>query len=172
MHMRLYKIALVKYKTLFDCLPVGITVADESGKILESNDLSQVLLGLTPDEQTAREIRGAEWRIINSEGLPFAQSEFPSVKALKEKHPVENVEMGVVRSDNTISWLNVSATPIPLKGYGVLVTYNDISNRKQAEDALKEVRKRSRTIAESLPGSYLNCPNQRLYFNIYQRGLR
>jgi hypothetical protein len=51
---------------------------------------------------------------------------------------VENVEMGIVKSDNTITWINVTATPIPLKGYGVVITYNDISERKQAEDKLQE----------------------------------
>ena len=55
--------------------------------------------------------------------------EFASVRALKEKRLIKNVEMGIVKEDGTITWINVTAAPIPIEGYGVAVTYNDISEK-------------------------------------------
>ena len=37
--------------------------------------------------------------------------------------------MGIVKEDGTITWINVTAAPIPIEGYGVAVTYNDISEK-------------------------------------------
>ena len=62
--------------------------------------------------------------------------EYASVRALKEKRRVENIEMGLYKDEEHINWISVSASPIPLKNYGVVITYNDISQRLQAEEAL------------------------------------
>jgi PAS domain-containing protein len=68
--------------------------------------------------------------------------EYASVRALKEKRRVENVEMGIIKSDDQISWISVSASPIPLKDYGVVIAYNDISQRVQAEEALRHAQEK------------------------------
>jgi PAS domain S-box-containing protein len=65
-------------------------------------------------------------------------SEYASVRALNEKCQIENVEMGIRKDDGQVTWINVSATPIPLEGYGVAIVYNDISARKQMEDELRK----------------------------------
>jgi nitrogen fixation negative regulator NifL len=59
------------------------------------------------------------------------------VRALKEKRRIENIEMGIYKDEDQINWISVSASPIPLKNYGVVITYNNISQRFQAEDALR-----------------------------------
>lgn len=143
--------SLVKYKTLFDCLPLGITVSDENGQILESNQLSQVLLGLTKEEQEKRKINGQEWQLLTPDGTPMSPGDYASVRALKENHIVENVEMGVVRPDNTIAWINVTAAPIDLDGYGLLIIYSDITGRKLMEESLKESEERFRNLVKNAP---------------------
>ncbi len=72
------------------------------------------------------------------DGTPMPSAEYASVRALKEKRQIENVEMGIVKADNEITWINVSATPLHLEKYGVVVTYGDITERKRMEDALRE----------------------------------
>jgi signal transduction histidine kinase len=64
--------------------------------------------------------------------------EFASVRALKEKQLVENVEMGIVRGPGEITWISVNAAPISLPGYGVVVAYSDITTRKTMEERLRK----------------------------------
>jgi PAS domain S-box-containing protein len=129
-------VTLVKYKTLFECSPLGITVSDGEGKILESNSTALKLLGASQEMQTQHRINGPEWHIVRPDGTSMPSEEFASVRALKEKCSVENVEMGIVQSDNTIIWISVTAVPLPLEGFGVAITYHDITERKRAEESM------------------------------------
>ncbi len=129
------RITLIKYKALFDCLPLGITVSDGGGKILESNAAAAKLLGELPETQVQRGIDGPEWRIVRTDGTPMPSEEYASVRALKEKRLVENVEMGIVKSGGTITWINVSAVPLPLDGFGVAIIFKDITERRRVAQA-------------------------------------
>ena len=136
----------IKYRTFFDSFPHGITVSDSHGNIIESNLISEQLLGINKEEHKKREISGQEWRIIGKDGNDMPANEWASVIALKENHLVTGCEMGIIKPDSQTTWLNVTAAPIPLEGYGVAITYNDITEKKHAENALRESEKRYRKI--------------------------
>ncbi|MBE0647789.1 MAG: PAS domain S-box protein [Bacteroidales bacterium] len=131
------RVSFEKYKALFDSFPGGISVSNDKGEILESNKEAEILLGLSPAEIRQRKIDGVEWKIIRPNGTPMPADDYASVIAHKEQRRVENVEMGIVKGKGDITWIRVSATPIPLEGYGVLITYFDISERKRMEEELK-----------------------------------
>ena len=141
------RVSLMKYQTLFDLFPAGITISDTKGKIIETNSIAQRMLGLAPEQQKQRQIDGKEWQIIRPDGSPMPPSEYASVRALSEGVQIENVEMGIQKDDGQVTWINVSATPIPLEGYGVAIVYTDLTARKQIEDELlkkKEGNEKSR----------------------------
>jgi PAS domain S-box-containing protein len=56
------------------------------------------------------------------------------------------MEMGVLKPDDSVVWLSVTAAPLPEAGQGVVVTYGDITARKQAEDALRESEEKYRNL--------------------------
>jgi PAS domain S-box-containing protein len=124
-----------KYRVLFESFPLGITVADGAGRILESNPESERLLGITRDEQKQREIGSEEWRIVRPDGSPMPAEEYASVRALEDGRRVTNVEMGIVKPDGQVTWISVTAAP--LQDGRVVVAYADISRRKEAEDKLE-----------------------------------
>jgi PAS domain S-box-containing protein len=126
-----------KYRILFNIFPLGITVSDPSGNIVESNPRAAELLGIVKDEHETRRIDGEQWQIIRPDGTLMPATEWASVRALQENRLVENTAMGIVKSGGKITWINVTAAPLPLENYGVVITYNDITDRKAAEDALK-----------------------------------
>ncbi|NTW48547.1 MAG: PAS domain S-box protein [Chlorobiales bacterium] len=131
------QVALTKYKTLFESFPLGITVADNAGQVLESNRMAEKLLGLSPGEHKQRKIDSQAWQIVRPNGSPMLSEEFASVRALKEKRLIKNVEMGVVKPSGETTWISVTAAPIPLDGGGVVVTYTDITERKHIQDKLQ-----------------------------------
>jgi PAS domain S-box-containing protein len=126
-----------KYRILFESFPLGITVSDKDGNILETNAVAETLLGVSKEEHEERTIDGQEWTIIRPDGMPMPAEEYASVRALKENRVITNVEMGIVRPDRDVTWINVTAAPIPLENYGVAITYSDISVRKRMEEQIK-----------------------------------
>ena len=99
--------------------------------------MAETLLGLSKEAQEQRTIDGAEWDIVKVDGTSMLPEEYAAVRALEENRLIGDVEMGIVQSTSEITWINVTAAPIPLEKYGVVVTYFDITARKQAEDRIK-----------------------------------
>lgn len=130
-------IALEKYRVLFESFPLGISVTDAAGTVIETNREAERLLGVSGDEHTQRKSDGPEWRIVRPDGTLMPAEEYASVRAFREKRLVENVEMGIVKDSGETTWINATAAPIPLKGYGVAITYGDITARKQTEEQLR-----------------------------------
>ncbi|MBF0210577.1 MAG: PAS domain S-box protein [Desulfamplus sp.] len=128
------RVSVIKHKTILEALPVGVTVSDNAGNIVESNNAAQKMLGLSREEHLKRGIKGDEWSIIREDGSPMPSDEFASVRALNEKRLVENVVMGIVKEDNEVTWISVSSTPVHLEGYGVAIAFSDITERKRTEE--------------------------------------
>jgi len=146
------RVSLEKYRVVFESFPLGITISDKSGKIIEGNRQSEQLLGITPEEHAQRRIDSQEWQIIRKDGTPMPADEYASTRALRESRLIENVEMGIIKDKGEITWISVTAAPIPLEGYGVAIAYGDITERKRAESqreaALEEVRLKAKELQE------------------------
>ncbi len=131
-------IAFIKYKTLFESFPLGVTISDRKGNITESNLVAEQLLGISDEELLKRRIGDDEWKLIRTDGSLMPNEDYASVRALTENRKIENVEMGIVKPSSEVVWINVTAAPIPLDDYGVIITYNDITQKKKAEELLKQ----------------------------------
>ena len=136
------RVSLEKYRVLFESFPLGITISDKSGKIIEGNRQSEQLLGITREAHAQRRIDSKEWQIIRKDGTPMPADEYASTRALRENRLIENVEMGIVKDKGEITWISVTAAPIPLEGYGVAIAYGDITasrrQRSRAYSFMKE----------------------------------
>ncbi|MDD2328782.1 MAG: PAS domain S-box protein [bacterium] len=145
------RIAFTKYKTLFDNIPVGISISDSKGKIIETNSIAEELLGISEEEHKKRKINDRNWQIFRADGSIMPSEEFASVRAINSGKKVENVEMGILKPDKDITWVNVTAAPITLDDHGVIVAFNDITARKKTEKKLIESEKRFATIFHDSP---------------------
>lgn len=154
------KVALAKYHTLFDSFPLGITVSDATGQIVESNPMAERLLGIGHEEHSQRTIDGAEWRIVRPDGSLMPAEEYASVRALKEQRVVENVEMGIIKAGGVTTWINVTAAPLPIADYGVVITYGDISARKIDEEALQRSEQAFRNLYEHMRDAFVSVDMQ------------
>lgn len=132
-------VALGKYRTLFETFPLGITVSDDRGQILEANPAAEELLGISLSAQLSRTLDDADWQIVRLDGTPMPPAEFPSMRALTEGCGPYRQTLGVVKPDGRLTWLDVAATRLPLPGYGAVVTYGDITEQLNGERARETV---------------------------------
>ena len=141
---------LDRYRVLFNSFPHGITISDNRGRIVESNAAAELLLGIVREDQEKRDIDDPGWRIVRKDGTPMPPGEWAAIIALKERRPVYNCEMGVVKPDGDTTWLNVSAAPLSLADHGVIITYNDITEGRLVAEALRRSEEKFRTITEQM----------------------
>ena len=139
-----------KYHMLFELIPSGITIANVRGEILESNLESERLLGVPRDRHARMRIDSKDWKIVRPDHSSMPVSEYASTKALQENRVVSNVEMGIVKGNGQVTWLNVSAAPFPVRDLGLIVVYTDITRRVEAEKQLKEHDRRMEEMVQEL----------------------
>jgi PAS domain S-box-containing protein len=130
------------YTTLFQVLPIGVSIVNADGQITDVNPASERLLGLSRDEHRQRRLDSAAWQVIRPDGSMMPSDEYAGVRAMREQRLITDVEIGVVRAAGETTWLSVTATPMPLSGYGVVVVYSDITQRTVMDQTLR------RTLAE------------------------
>lgn len=141
-----------KYYTLFKSLPVGVSITDAQGQMIENNPTWRKILGLSYPASDHSDHIPLSVEFLRPDFSLMSSSEFPCRVSLRENHSVENQEMLIRHDDGRITWLSVRAAPIPLEGYGTVITYVDISDRKQVEIALLASEKRFRRLSENIPG--------------------
>lgn len=125
-------------KALFEALPVGVTMISPTGEILESNTITEDILGVSSDEHRMRELQSQEWSIVDSSGKTMPADKYPASRTLAGEGIIKNVEMGVDRPDGSRVWISTSSAPIEMSGdTGAAVAFEDITERKKAEEEIK-----------------------------------
>lgn len=125
-----------KYKLLFETLPIGISITDDQGNVIEANEASVKITGLSLEKQALKSSRDS-WKALRPDGTPMLRKDLPSSRAFRENCLVED-EMGIAASPDDVRWVNVTAAPISIDGYGVAVAYSDITERRRIEAQKKQ----------------------------------
>lgn len=130
-----------RFRNLVWDLQVGVLLQGPKTEILLSNPKALELLGLSEDQLLGKTSFDPDWNTIHEDGSPFPGETHPVAVAIKDRRPVRNVIMGVyspVRAGRV--WLLIDAFP-QLNSDGtvhqVVCSFNDISQRKMAEEALR-----------------------------------
>ena len=138
--------AQAKLEKLFDVLPVGISVLDEKRNIVKQNQALGKILQFDPEELAQG--KHVYRKYIRPDGTPMSPGEFASSRVLHGESSALNVEMGVIKEDGEVIWVNVSATNVPFSDWRMVVVTSDITDRKQAELKLRESEERFRSLIE------------------------
>jgi PAS domain S-box-containing protein len=138
-----------KLKTLFEILPVGVSILNAQRKIVYMNPALERILDISKESLFEGDYRSRTY--LRPDGTLMPAEEFASIRAIKEQRAVHNVDTGVVKEDGTVIWTSVSAVPLGSPDWDVLVVTSDITERKRAEEALREATQRLEAVIQASP---------------------
>ncbi|MDY6960258.1 MAG: PAS domain S-box protein, partial [Halobacteriota archaeon] len=139
----------IRYKSLFNNTPVGISLTDFKGNILAANETILKMLGYSRE--------GAS-KINIKEIYSNPQERIPILKGLLSEGLVQNSEVQLRRKDGTSVSTSVTISPLEMDGERVILTaVKDITERKKAEEEVRklneELEKRVIERTEQLNGA-------------------
>jgi len=127
---------------IIEAMPGGIVHVLADGTIRTANAEALRILGLTVDEITGKYTAEFETETVWEDESPCALADYPVTKALMTGQAQPRATIGVRRPDGSISWAIFTAVPVkdPRTGEtaGAVVTFLDITERKQAEAAMRQ----------------------------------
>jgi two-component system, chemotaxis family, CheB/CheR fusion protein len=121
-----------KLRTLFEILPVGVSVLDDKGQVVYVNSALENILDVPRADLLRKDYRQQEY--LRPDGTPMPAEESAGVRAFKEQRLVEHIETGVVKKDGRIIRTDMTAMPVALPGWKVVVVMFNISEQPGAEE--------------------------------------
>ncbi|MBX0303959.1 PAS domain-containing protein [Haloarcula salinisoli] len=138
-------------KQLLRVSPMGIAVHAPDGRFTRLNERAEGILGVDRGELVGEILDEPMWEAWGPEGEPFPDESFPLNVVLRTGEPTFGTEMAVRRRDGARLWLSVSAAPL-FDTTGdierVIVTFEEITERKQYEQELRESEQQFRAVFE------------------------
>ena len=128
-------------KLLLDHLHIGIVLHNADSSISFSNPLANKLLRLSADQMQNKHVSDKTWCFYDTHGEPLPVESYPFSLVYKDKKLI-NYEMGISQEGlKDIRWFLVNGFAILDKTGDlekVLISFIDITEKKQAEEALSE----------------------------------
>lgn len=132
-----------RYRSVVAALAEGIVLQQADGKITTCNNAAKRILGLSARQIMGRTSVDPRWQAIHEDGSPFPGEEHPSMITLRTGEPQSNVIMGVHKPDGQLTWISINSQPLfqpnETKPYAVVTSFSDITERKEAEEALRKL---------------------------------
>jgi PAS domain S-box-containing protein len=137
-------------QVVLDNVPVGILLADSTGKLILGNRSVERILRHPVTEITAHKPHDP-WVAFHPDGRRVEAEECPLPRALRSGEPVAPQDLLVQRGDGAIAWISVAAAPIfDEKGHvsGAVVAISDIDQQKRTDSNLHRSDERFRRLIE------------------------
>jgi len=133
-----------EHRRLFETMAQGVIYQAADGHIVSANPAAERILGITTEQLQGKTSMDPRWQMIEEDGTVVPGTEHPTMIALRTGQKVGPVTRGVFHPDkNSHVWLNITAIPLFQPGeeepFQAYATLEDITERKQAEEALKRV---------------------------------
>jgi len=159
-----------KYYHLLENIQSGVIVHGADTQILYANPIAKQFLGIS--DLKGRDVRDKNWQFFYGNGEPIAYEDFPVNQVLATQAPVTNLEIGIYRRDlQVMFWALINAYPEfdeQQQLTQVIVTFSDITERKQAEIELKTVNENLEFLIEERT-QVLEATNEHLLNEIAEK---
>ena len=125
-------------RAILDSLQDGVVVYDEDGRIVFFNPAAQEILGVPQEELLAGRLT---WEPLGTDGRPLPEDERPAAITASTGAACIGVDIGIRRADGmrwtTVSTRTLRDAPGPNGRFPVVVAFTDITERREALEALE-----------------------------------
>jgi PAS domain S-box-containing protein len=144
-----------KFRDLIENLQVGIVVHAPDTRILHSNPMASEVLGLTSEQMQGKKAIDPAWCFIREDRTKLPLAEYPISQALGAGLPASGLVIGIVRQDRQApTWVECFARKV-WHSTGeleqVIITFSDITARRNAEAEARESAQMVEGIINALP---------------------
>jgi PAS domain S-box-containing protein len=144
-----------KYRHLFENSPFAIWLIDLKGTLIDCNSTTNKLLS----KYSREDLIGKNFReILDLFASPKRLTSFfqKAFKKLIDEGSIAHNEFQMTKGDGSLIWITIQSTLINLEGEILIqVIIQDITERKNAEQKLKESEEKFRHLFESSPYSII-----------------
>lgn len=145
-----------RYRSLFETMTQAVIYVDAEGRILSANPAAERILGLTVEKMRAEPLHIPRLDLIREDGSPMPGSARPTMLARSSGRRVTGIVMGIINArTGQRRWVSASAVPVfgphedrPCQIYTV---FEDITELKQAQEALRQSEEKYRRLVEESP---------------------
>lgn len=145
-----------QYQVLFENMAQGVFTQLADGSLAEVNPAALDIFGLDKERFFERTFFSPDWNIIKEDGTQLPPDQHPSMVALRTGLAVKDVVAGIYNPrKQDFVWVVINALPLMREGEHhpgqVLVTLQDITQRKQLTAELRERKELLRLFIEHAP---------------------
>lgn len=158
-----------RLQVIFNNAAIGIVEVDSENRFVAVNDRSCEILGYTHEELTGKYISD-----VTAPG-DIQRSEELNAKLLAGELNIFNYEKRYIKKDGSLLWVHVTVSAIRnshrhfLNSIG---TFEDISKRKEVEQALRDSEEMFAKMFQSIPVGISLSTSDGAYFKVNQAWLR
>ncbi len=150
-----------RYRSVIAAMAEGVFLRDNQGRIVACNASAERIIGRSLDQMKGSISMEPAWHAIREDGSAMPDEDRPAQAALRTGQLQSRVVQGLRKPDGTVLWLSMNAQPLfdgpDTTPSGVVTTFTDITQRKQAEQrqamehAVTRVLTEAETLAEAIP---------------------
>jgi PAS domain S-box-containing protein len=141
---------------LLDGLPIGVYICDREGSLIRYNERAAELWGRAPALGEGQHRYCGAFRAFHPDGRAIPAHEVPVAEVLRTGQPVKDREILIERPDGTRIMALANIRPLLSDTddvIGAVNCFQDITDRKRAEEAVKENERSLRELLEGLPAA-------------------
>lgn len=166
---------VAELQALLDVLPVGITIAEDPDcRVIRSNPFFQNMLGFDANANVSRTAPSSEtlpFKIVQN-GQEVPPDQLPMQLAIAQGRAIHNWEGQLIRTDGVSR--DMLGDVVPLfdqagKIRGGIAAFLDITERKQAEELLKQQQEQLRLFVERVPAGVAMFDREMRYLLVSDR---
>jgi PAS domain S-box-containing protein len=143
-----------RYRSVVHALGEGILMHDKNGEIIACNRSAEMILGVSGSLLIGK-TTGTESLCIYENGTPFPAEQHPSLITLRTGRSLQNVIMGIQRTDGSLLWISINTEPVyyteqRVHPDAVVSSFVDITQKKAAEIELRTSQHQLREYSERI----------------------